>query len=267
MTLVDIDKIEMGQRFRSDLGDLQPLIDSIEEVGLIHPVVITDSFELVAGQRRIEALRKLGHEQVECRVLPLSPAEMLRAEHDENEVRKAFTPTERVAIARRLEAEVARQAKERQAHGQTAPGRNASETVTEAPTREIVGKAVGWSGPTYQRAKAVVAAAEEDPDRFGDLAEQMDKTGNVAGTFKEVQERKGATRPKPVSPPKPRLMPIAPGGQIVQNVTNSLHAAVTALDKINIDGATREEVAGWIGDLEDPLRQIRKTIRTWKERV
>ena len=52
-------------------------------------------------------------------------------------------------------------ARDRQRHGQTVPGRNASETFTEAfrPVRDVVGAQVGMSGVTYQRARAVVQAA------------------------------------------------------------------------------------------------------------
>lgn len=255
--LVSIDKIEVGVRHRRELGDLTDLMNSIEDVGLLHPIVLTDSYELVAGQRRLEAVKKLGHLDIEARILPLSTSDLLRAEHDENVVRLDFTPSEKVAIGRALETEVARQAKERMNLGPNATG------STQPKTREIVGKAAGMSGNTYDRAKKVVEAAEADPEKFGDLVEKMDQTGNVSGTLRELKERQAQDAPGP----KPRMMPIAPGGQIVQNISHSLHAAVAALDKVVVNGASKEEVAGWIGDLEDPLRRIRQKLRSWKERV
>ncbi len=36
-------------------------------------------------------------------------------------------------------------------------------------TRDVVARAVGLSGSTYERARQVVEAAQEDPARFGDL--------------------------------------------------------------------------------------------------
>jgi hypothetical protein len=42
-------------------------------------------------------------------------------------------------------------------------------------------RAVGLGRTTYYRAKRVVAAAEADPEQYGDLPEQMDQTGNVLG--------------------------------------------------------------------------------------
>jgi hypothetical protein len=39
-----------------------------------------------------------------------------------------------------------------------------------------VAAAVGTTDATYRRAKAVVAAAKEDPETFGPVAEEMDRT-------------------------------------------------------------------------------------------
>ena len=54
------------------------------------------------------------------------------------------------------------------------------------------------SGPTYQRAKAVVVAAKEDPETFGPIAEEMDRTGSVLGAFNKVVDKKSGTRSEPV---------------------------------------------------------------------
>ncbi len=50
--------------------------------------------------------------------------------------------------------------------------------------------AVGMSPATYSRAKQVVQAAEQDPEHFGDLPEQMDETGNVSGAHREMKRRR-----------------------------------------------------------------------------
>jgi hypothetical protein len=47
-------------------------------------------------------------------------------------------------------------------------------------------------GSTLERAEAVVKAAEPEPEVFGDLPEQMDTTGNVAGAYKEMFRRQAA---------------------------------------------------------------------------
>ena len=55
-----IDSITVGVRHRKDPGDLNALMKSIEEVGLLQPVTITPDGVLICGWRRLEALRRLG---------------------------------------------------------------------------------------------------------------------------------------------------------------------------------------------------------------
>jgi ParB-like chromosome segregation protein Spo0J/DNA modification methylase len=65
---VDLKSIEVGDRYRKDYGDLSGIKQSIEQIGLIHPLVLSkimdNTYILVAGGRRIRALSELGHERV-----------------------------------------------------------------------------------------------------------------------------------------------------------------------------------------------------------
>ena len=126
--------------------------------------------------------------------------QLLQAERDENFCRKDFAPSEAVAIGRKIEALERPQAKQRQRdHGSTAPGRKKITGDKLAPvsapgkTRDKVAPFVGMSGSTYAKTKAVVQAAEADPEQFGHLVEQMDKTGKVDAAYREV---KGHSTPK-----------------------------------------------------------------------
>jgi hypothetical protein len=99
--LVPIDDIYIGEsRYRKELGDLQELADSIKEFGLLQPIGITKERELVFGERRLRACRLLGVERIPTRTVDIES--IARGEHDENELRKDFTPSERVAIQRAL---------------------------------------------------------------------------------------------------------------------------------------------------------------------
>src|SRR4030042_1306076 len=93
--------IRIGERHRKDMGDLESLARSIDEIGLLHPVVVTPDGRLIAGERRIRACRILGWNDIPVTVADL-PA-ILRGECDENRIRKDWTPTEAVAIAKELE--------------------------------------------------------------------------------------------------------------------------------------------------------------------
>src|ERR1039457_3539068 len=96
-----IEQIQIGFRYRKDLGDLRPLVDSIAEVGLLHPVVVTPEGRLIAGQRRLEACRLLGWMEVPVTVVDLYQA--ARGEAHENFVRKDLLPSEIVALKRAIE--------------------------------------------------------------------------------------------------------------------------------------------------------------------
>jgi hypothetical protein len=109
-----IDQIQVGFRYRKDLGDLRPLVDSIAEVGLLHPVVVTPEGRLTAGQRRLEARRTLGWTEVPVTVVDLYQA--ARGEAHENLVRKDLLPSEIVALKCAIEPLERREARERQGH-------------------------------------------------------------------------------------------------------------------------------------------------------
>jgi DNA modification methylase len=55
-----ITEIVVGDRVRKDFGDIDQLANSIREHGLIQPLVITRDKRLIAGERRLRALNKLG---------------------------------------------------------------------------------------------------------------------------------------------------------------------------------------------------------------
>jgi ParB-like chromosome segregation protein Spo0J len=177
------ESIVVGNRFRKELGDLDGLAKSIEEVGLLHPIVISeDGYQLIAGQRRLAACKQLGMSTVPVTIIDLD--EIIRGEFAENEYRKDLDPGEKVAIAEALRPKLEAAAKERKRAGaKLAPG-------SRAKTREQLGKALGMSGASLEKATAVVEAARRDPDKYGPIAEEMDKTGKIDAAHKKVKEAK-----------------------------------------------------------------------------
>jgi hypothetical protein len=61
---LQISKIKIGERFRKDFGNLEPLKKSIQEIGLLHPVVVNEDNVLVAGERRLRSVQELGWDEV-----------------------------------------------------------------------------------------------------------------------------------------------------------------------------------------------------------
>lgn len=93
---VAIDKITKGERQRKELGDLAALMRSISLRGLIHPIVLTDDFVLVAGERRLESCRQLGWTHITFQFVDdIDQDERDWIELDENVERKDLTWQER----------------------------------------------------------------------------------------------------------------------------------------------------------------------------
>ena len=183
-----IKDIVIGERHRKYLGDVEGLAESIKAVGLLHPVVVTPTRKLIAGERRILAAQTLGWEDIPVHIVDLD--NLLQAEADENNVRLDFAPTEAAAVAALLRPIEEAAAKERQrASGGASPGSSKlDEPKNERRSRTKVAKAVGMSATTLEKVEAVVEAAEADPE-LGAIVARMDATGNVSAAYRAVKDR------------------------------------------------------------------------------
>jgi hypothetical protein len=177
-TRVRICTIIIGTRHRKDMGDLKALAESIDRNGLLHPVVITPEKRLVAGARRLRACRDiLKWTEIEARILDVPS--LLAGEHDENEVRKDFTPSERVALADALRQEMGnRQGQRTDLADPTRPDQrlphDGAEVEPARETREAVARRAGFgSREEHRRARRVVERGVPD------LVEAMDQ-GSVS---------------------------------------------------------------------------------------
>jgi ParB-like chromosome segregation protein Spo0J len=92
--LIPIDAIVVGER-RRPLGDVSALARSINEVGLLHPIVVTPDRRLVAGWHRLEACRLLGWTEIPAVVMDVSPAVAELVAAEENTFRRELTGLER----------------------------------------------------------------------------------------------------------------------------------------------------------------------------
>lgn len=60
LAFVPLEKVWWDKRYRDDLGDIDTLVESIKEKGILQPITLTPDFELLAGERRVTAARKAG---------------------------------------------------------------------------------------------------------------------------------------------------------------------------------------------------------------
>jgi len=143
------------------------LAESLREQGLLQPIGILPEGHLVFGERRIRAARKLGWKEIDARIV--KPQSILAGELAENDMRKDFTVSERVAIAAALEAEMRRRGERRgRPRKEEKGGERTTFSKEERTTAAIVAKAAGFKGrQAYERARAVVEAAEKWPSPPG----------------------------------------------------------------------------------------------------
>lgn len=168
MDKVNINLITVGDRYRKDLGDIDALANSINVLGLLQPIGIDSNYALIFGERRLRACQQLGLDTIGARIIHV---DNLAAEHDENEIRKAFTVSERVAIGRAREESLGNRVGR--------PSKNEDEIVPNsaqlkgAKTRDLAAAEAGFKRTSYSDASKVVDSGADE------LIEAMD-SGNVS---------------------------------------------------------------------------------------
>jgi ParB family chromosome partitioning protein len=185
------------------MGDIDGLAAGIEAVGLLQPIGITPDLRLIFGERRLRAFEllneKLGDSYAEIPVRQIDIGSIIDGEFHENEDRKDLTPEERVHVGRSIEAELGSR------QGQRTDGalvENFPQVEAGAKTREVAATKAGFGNDrTYRQAREIVEAAEAEPERFGGLVADMNRTGRVNGPYKRLKVARQAELIRREPPP------------------------------------------------------------------
>lgn len=247
-TETPISQIVVGERHRKDLGDIDALASSIAELGLLQPVVVDKRGHLIAGFRRIEACKSLGLANVPALLVEgLDDAlKALHAERDENTCRKEFTPSELVEMGRAIEAVEAPKASSRVAanlpHSPVVPNGTAGRTAPK------VAEALGVSARTYQRAKSVVEAAEDETDPAHDTAKGLVKhmdSGAVSVTSADdaVQSaRRQAARDRVIGGSDKSKAAVQARRDTIRRLAGSGHSIDQMAKQLGLDRSTVQKI-------------------------
>jgi len=199
---MQLSEIKIGKRFRKDNGNIQELADSIKKLGLLHPIVVSEKGELIAGLRRIEAYKKLGWTEIPTTIVNLQ--EIRDGEIDENSVRKDFTPSEIGAIDEALRPKEQAEAEQRKKQTQFKNGKPPSGGGTvprpkKGKTRDNIGKVAGKSGKYVEQCVAIVKATKKNPEKFTPLLASVDsgKT-SVKYAYQQVKKFENQTNTPPL---------------------------------------------------------------------
>jgi hypothetical protein len=204
-----IDQINVGKRHRQDLGDIEALMASIRDRGLLQPLVITPDHWLLSGYRRLEATKRLGYYRVNVTVAADATEALwvLVNECTEKTCRKPFTPSEAVGMVKVFKELLSNKTY------QAGPGTQASDRsplLGKSRTRARLAAVIsGMSGSTLAKAEVVVNAANANPDLIS-IREKMDRTGKVDPAYKAVLKVLGttSTTDRDSQRPQPKTVPV-----------------------------------------------------------
>jgi len=151
--------IVIGERVRNlDTETLDELTWSIQELGLLYPVLVDEHHQLVDGLRRLAALDHLGIDEIPV-IIDTNPdtatcdAERLRRELAANGIRTQYTPVQAAAARRRLRELAARPAQRRTGAPLAERRKNWASELAVAET--------GVSRTTMDRVDQIVRVAED----------------------------------------------------------------------------------------------------------
>jgi N6-adenosine-specific RNA methylase IME4 len=133
----------------------------------------------------------------------------LRIELEENLRHKHFLPSELARAWRAIEAHERAAAKARQ--GERTDQHGGKLSTKFGKVRDKIATVTGVSGRTLEKIVAVVTAAEAEPERFGKLRDDMDRTGRVNGPYRRLSNTRQADAIRAEPPPLPGRGPYRAG--------------------------------------------------------
>jgi len=101
---IALEDIKVKRRVRQKPGDIESLMDSMRRYGLLNPITVNSRYALIAGERRLEAAKRLGWHTINAVVLDSTDRiSELEIEIEENTQRSNFTESELMSAYARLE--------------------------------------------------------------------------------------------------------------------------------------------------------------------
>ncbi|UOF90765.1 ParB N-terminal domain-containing protein [Fodinisporobacter ferrooxydans] len=251
--LIDIAKIKVTDRIRKEFGNIDELAQDIELNGLINPPVVTPDYELIAGERRLQACKKLGYQQLEVRVMSVKDYEhQLRLEISENEKRKNFTFSEGLEWAKRLEQIEVLKAQERMKN----PTQNFAQGSSKGESAEIVAKQTGFGNKeTYRQAKFIAEHADEETIR-----KLNEEKISIHRAYMETKKRmEEAENAKTVAENRAK--------HLEQELANERNKPAQVIEKEVIKEVVPDKIQKKLKDDEVNLNIVKAAYREAKERI
>jgi ParB/RepB/Spo0J family partition protein len=103
LAFIPISKIKVSERTRTEFGDMEGLIESVKDKGIIQPITVSPKHGLLAGERRYRAAKAAGLKEIPCIIRHSNaPIDALEVELIENLFREDFSFSERALHIKKL---------------------------------------------------------------------------------------------------------------------------------------------------------------------
>lgn len=240
---IPIKDIEIGERFREDLGDIEELAENIRNVDeLLEPVIvtkkdlITEKHTLIAGHRRLLAGQLLGWTEIESKISNLERERISLGEFSENTFRKDWTDSEIYKAIKKVLPILKEAAKERQRqagklygngkknnHNDFSCDNNKSKEIAcgnfpeakKGNALDNLSNALGIDRKTLNKIREIGDAAREKPYKYQHLFEKVDskkisreKAVRIIKKDKLRERKESENLPVNSLPPENRFLPI-----------------------------------------------------------
>jgi ParB family chromosome partitioning protein len=257
-----VESIIVGNRHRTDLGDLTALAESIARDGLLQPLTVTIDGVLVCGARRLAAIKLLGWRTVNVWVRSGITGRLghLLAEQDDNMLHKDLTPVEAAALYRELKTLMAEDASRRQAATRF--------SAENQPGKDGAGK---FPAPAFPVGRASEQAAAMIPggasyktldkiDYLRQVTDDPDLPATVRGDAAAELERIDAGAP------------VHPGFERIRAAVTEAASETTDLEALAQEAVARAQAAQTnpapvtsTGETEPARWPVRAFVATWSE--
>ena len=103
MQKISIADIKIHKRAREEVLEIEELAESIKRFGLLNPIIVDTNYILVAGYRRLEAVKRLGWSSIDANIIEIKDGiSALELEIEENIQRIQFPDEELLNAFKKL---------------------------------------------------------------------------------------------------------------------------------------------------------------------
>jgi N6-adenosine-specific RNA methylase IME4 len=262
--------IKIGRRVRRDMGNIESLCKSIENLGLLQPIAIDTEGRLIAGRRRIEAFTKLERESIPCfRVSAFTEIlDRLKAELDENTCREDFDLDELHAMGKRLEPYLKKEAKKRQGMRTDKHSGKFPES-SKSDSRDQIGSAIGIFGKQWEKLDDIMESGDEK------LIEDAVRTRKVDGVHRRLKIKEAAEQIASEPPPLPegpfRVIVIDPPWEYYKRSNDPSHRgsnpypsmSLEEIKSIDVNSIAHDDCVLWLWTTSSHLPHSFEIIESW----